>query len=132
MARNRKYIVSVKIIQNPHRIRIPLKVENPSRITKDDFREVHKMLLPRNQLVSRQRLHPLVITKDTKLDIPVRTGYDPVLRPPRLVGPNAAIFDDSVVCCLSCHLRQIRRQGQFCKLLLASLPSIRVPFAGFE
>ena len=122
----------VKVVQNPHGVRIPLEVENPPWIAKDDLREVHKMLLPANQLVPRQGLHPLVITKNAKLDIPIRTGDDPVLWSPRFIGPDAPILDDAVVCCFACHSRQIRRQGEICKLLLASLPSVCVPFAGFK
>jgi len=128
--RNRKYVVPVKVVQNPHGVRIPLEVENPPWVTKDDLREVHKMLLPANQLVSRQGLHPLVVAQNAKLDIPIGTGDDPVLWPPRFIGPDASVFDDAVVCCFACHSRQIRRQGEICKLLLAGLPSGWVPFAG--
>ena len=130
MPRNRKYVVPVKVVQNPHGVRIPLEVENPPRIAKDDLREVHKMLLPANQLIPRQGLHPIIVAQNAKLDIPIRTGDDPVLWSPRFIGPDASVFDDAVVCCFACHLRQIRRQGEICKLLLAGYPCVCAPFAG--
>lgn len=91
--------------KNPHGIRIPLKIENPPRIAKHDLREVHKMLRPRHQLVVRQLLHPLVIAENAKLDIPVRTGNDFPFWPPRLVGPQPAVFDYSIIFCWfgDCH-----------------------------
>lgn len=97
VTRYRKYVVLVKVLQNPHRVWIPLKVENPPRIAKNDLGEVHEMLRPAYQLVPRQRLHALVIAQDAKLDIPIRARNYLALRTPWFVGPDATIFDDAII-----------------------------------
>jgi hypothetical protein len=107
-----------EVMQNPPRIRVPLKVENAGLVTKNELREPDKVMLPRKDF--SPATFPLVVeAKDLQFNPPVgRWHLLPVwpkwnVIPPQSVHVGAIVFGGRFYCW---HLARVFNWWQIARL----------------